>query len=186
MGPQREPEKINTQTLHLSLLSEGGPGVTCAFGESLAQAAAVCLETQAHSPGTALSIDGDFEGAVSLLWNRVTNQMRRTLADIQEATELGACGVAILLIESLTSLRVMERACKGTGFDYWLGTEDSSGALFQGKKRLEVSGILRGDEARLRARVKEKLRQTDQSASVLPAVVVVVEFSTPRSRLVER
>ena len=51
---------------------------------------------------------------------------------------------------------------------------------------VKVSGILRGNETRLRARVNEKLKQTDQSAGVLPAVVVVVEFSTPRSRMVEK
>lgn len=68
-----------------------------------------------------------------------------------------------------------------------MGSGDDTGELFQGKKRLEVSGILRGNEATLRARVQQKLRQTDRSDVVgLPAVVVVVEFSAPRSRVVEK
>jgi hypothetical protein len=48
---------------------------------------------------------------------------------------------AILLMRALTGYTVIERSRKGTGFDWWLGTEDN---LFQGKVRLEVSGILRG------------------------------------------
>ena len=187
VGQKKKPENIETEKIHLSMLGKGSPGITSEIGESLAQAAAVCLEDQKHSPGTELSIDGDFCGVFLLLWDAVTNQMRMSLADMQEATELGACGVAVLLVEKLTSLRVVQRAYKGTGFDYWLGSEDDIGELFQGKKRLEVSGILRGNESTLRARVLKKLIQTDQSDDMgLPAVVVVVEFSAPRSRVVNK
>lgn len=115
---KKELEKTKTEAIHLNQLSKGSPGITSAIGESLAQAAAVCLEDQEHSPGTELIIDGDFRKVFLLLWNGVTNQMRRSLADMQEATELGACGVAVLLVEKLTQLRVALRAYKGTGFDY--------------------------------------------------------------------
>ena len=68
-----------------------------------------------------------------------------------------------------------------------MGTEGDVGELFQGKKRLEVSGILRGNEANLKARVKEKVRQTNRSDQIgLPAIVVVVEFSSPRSRVIKK
>jgi hypothetical protein len=184
---RKETEKFKAEEIHLNILRKGSKGVTSAIGESLAQAAAVCLEDQEHSPGTELRIDGDFSGVFFLLWDCVSNQIRRSLADMQEATEWGACGVAILLVEKLTSLRVVQRSYKGTGFDYWLGKEDDIEELFQGKKRLEASGILRGTEATIRARVKKKLMQTDQSDGIgLPALVVVVEFSAPRSRLVEK
>lgn len=39
------------QSLPLSRLKEGTPGITAAVGEALAQAAAVCLEDQEHSSG---------------------------------------------------------------------------------------------------------------------------------------
>ncbi len=182
-----ELEKTERQEINLNRLSAGSLGITSAIGETLAQAAAVCLEDQEHSPGAKLSIDGDFEEVFLLLWNSVTGQMKSSLADMQEATELGACGVAVLLVEKLTSLRVVERARKGTGFDYWLGGEDDIDELFQGKKRLEVSGILRGNVTTLQARTQRKVRQTDRSDYLgLPAVVVVVEFSAPRSRIVNK
>jgi hypothetical protein len=46
----------------------------------------------------------------------------------------------------LTDYTIVERACKGTGFDYWLGDEDDD--LFQWKARLEISGILKGTKKR--------------------------------------
>ena len=70
--------------------------------------------------------------------------MRRTHNDLQDATEAGACGLAILLVQLFVGYTVVERSVKGTGFDYWLGSEND--ALFQNKARLEASGILRGDQ----------------------------------------
>jgi hypothetical protein len=92
--------------------------------------------------------------------------------------------VAILLIRALTGYTVVERSRKGTGFDWWLGTDDN---LFQGKARLEVSGILRGTRRRINSRIKARLAQTSQSDNLaVTAYVVVVEFGTPRAKVVQR
>jgi hypothetical protein len=92
--------------------------------------------------------------------------------------------VAILLIRALTGYTVIERSRKGTGFDWWLGAEDN---LFQGKARLEVSGILRGTTRRIDSRIKARMGQTRQSDQLaLMAYVVVVEFGTPRAKVVQR
>ncbi len=112
--------------------------------------------------------------------------MHRCWADDQEATEFGACGIAALLIHEFTDLTVTERSVKGTGFDYWLGTKSSEAPLFQEKARLEVSGIRNGDDFALRRRVKEKTEQTKRLDGTLPAYIIVVEFSTPRSQTVKR
>ena len=104
--------------------------------------------------------------------------------DLEEATQQGAYAVAILLIRALTGYTVIERSRKGTGFDWWLGTEDN---LFQGKARLEVSGILRGTMRRINSRIKARMDQTRQSDKLaLTAYVVVVEFGTPRAKVVQR
>jgi hypothetical protein len=92
--------------------------------------------------------------------------------------------VAILLIRALTGYTVIERWRKGTGFDGWPGTEDN---LFQGKARLEVSGILRGTWRRINDRIKARTGQTRQSDEFAwTADVVVVEFGTPRAKAVPR
>jgi hypothetical protein len=88
----------------------------------------------------------------------------------------------VLIIENLTPLTVVQRSYKGPGFDFWLG-EKNDDELFQGKKRLEVSGILKGDEKTIDYRIKSKLKQTERSDGVLPAYAIVVEFSIPRSRI---
>ncbi|MEB3337992.1 MAG: hypothetical protein VKJ46_11045, partial [Leptolyngbyaceae bacterium] len=83
----------------------------------------------------------------------------------------------------LTNLTVIERSRKGTGFDYWLGIQDSASILpFQRMARLEVSGIRKGHQGQINARVKQKTEQTRPSdAQGLPAYIIVVEFSRPIS-----
>lgn len=83
----------------------------------------------------------------------------------------------------LTDLTIIERSRKGTGFDYWLGNQDSTAILpFQHMARLEVSGIRKGNQSQINARVKQKTEQTGASdAEGLPAYIIVVEFSRPIS-----
>jgi hypothetical protein len=76
----------------------------------------------------------------------------------------------------------VQRAFKGGGFDYWLGTVDED-RPFQNLARLEISGIRRGNRRQIAARVKEKSEQVRRSDGALPAYVVVVEFSAPAARV---
>lgn len=179
-------DKAVIKEIHLNTLLNETPGITRAVGETFAEAAAVCLEDQRHRSGIAMNVDGDFTGAFSIAWEETTAQMRRCWADMQFATEVGAYGIAVLLVQELTELTVVERARKGTGFDFWLGNKGDSGRLFQGKERLEVSGILSGEETIVRSRVRQKLGQTNRSDGKLPALIIVVEFSKPRSRVVNK
>jgi len=99
-----------------------------------------------------------------------------------------AYGIAALLMPYLTGLTVIERSIKGTsfGFDFWLGSIDDPNSLFQRKARLEVSGIRRGSESIIKSRVKMKLEQISPSDTLSPGYVCVVEFGTPRTRIVEK
>lgn len=85
-------------------------------------------------------------------------------------------GIAVLLAQKEIGYTVIERSRIGTGFDYWLGKESN---LFQKKARLEISGILRGSNSDVKARIRQKLKQTNRSDGVLPAYVIVVEFGHP-------
>jgi hypothetical protein len=75
---------------------------------------------------------------------------------------------------------IIERSRKGTGFDYWLGEKDS--VLFQKIARLEVSGILQGDDTAMMNRYNAKVIQTEQSDdTALPAYISIIEFSRPKA-----
>ena len=111
--------------------------------------------------------------------------MRRAYEDLERATELGAYGVAILLIRDQTGLTAIRQSRKGTGFDYWLGPDGADDQLvFQDAARLEVSGILSGTDSQFLTRVKQKLKQTEASDSTgLTAYACVVEFSRPQAEM---
>ena len=178
------PEKDATP-LVLDGLAHGFPHIPSEGGAMLAQAAVVCLDHEGHTSGVQLMVDGFSTDTFSLSWSEeVTEAKRRFWNDLEDATQQGAYAVAILLIRALTGYTVIERSRKGTGFDWWLGTDDN---LFQGKARLEVSGILRGTTRRINSRIKARTGQTRQSDYLdLTAYVVVVEFGTPRAKVVQR
>jgi hypothetical protein len=149
----------------------------------MADAAALCLADQGHGSEVILRVSGEFRTTYQLHRPDVTDPMRGTY-DLEEATELGACGMAILMMRDQTGLTV-QRAFRGEGFDYWRGNIDEQ-RPFQQMARLEVSGIRHGDRRRVTARVKEKLVQVGSSEGTLAGYVVVVEFSAPQARVEKR
>jgi len=171
--------------LRLNDLVEGMPAITPAFGQYLAEAGAVCMESQGHMQGQLLTVRGSHSGSYSVSWPDVTEQIRRCLNDPEVATEHGAVGIAVLLTKKLLGYTVIQRSRKGTGFDYWLG--DDTELPFQNKARLEVSGIRNGDSSIVRSRVRQKRRQTDTSDETrLPAHIVVVEFGKPIAEMEQK
>jgi hypothetical protein len=178
---QAEPKKVLNveENMSLAALAEGMPGLTAASGRRLAEAAAVCLEDRKHQTGVRLSRSGLMGDDLYLEWLPVDEQNRRCYADMQEATEWGACGVAILVVRQVTGLVVVDRSKKGTGFDYWLGETDYDGLPFQGTSRLEVSGILAGTKTQIESRIKQKRDQMAPTDHIAPGYVAVIEFGTP-------
>jgi len=117
--------------------------------------------------------------------------MRRSWKDLQEATEYGAVAIAILLVINCTEYTIIERAVKGTGFDYWLLEDafyDEEEIFPSGTARLEVSGIIHAEkDSEIRARVREKKKQTEVSDDRrLPALIIVTEFSRPETHMVRK
>ena len=170
--------------LDLSDLAQGFPGITPAVGEGLAQAGGACLESQDHDEGVELRVRGSRTNAYSLRWPEVTEQVIRCFNDPLEATEDGAAGVAILLAKREIGYEVVECSRRGTGFDYWIG--DEADLPFEGKARLEVSGIRSGTDSQIRARVRQKLVQIEQSGNFPAGWVIVVEFGRPLAEVREQ
>lgn len=178
------------RNLVLEQLRDKIPKFTNTFGNFMAESGAVCFESSEHQNGTKLAVhvsfeDENFDVEYNVYWQCVTEQMLHSHGDPEVATEYGAYGVAILLILSLTDYTVIERSRKGTGFDFWLAKKDD--ILFQKAARLEVSGILNGDSNTIKARINAKLNQVRRSDDLgLPAYIVVVEFSSPLSQVIQR
>jgi hypothetical protein len=172
--------------LDLARIAASMPLLLPELAVAMGWAAAVNLEESGHRPGILLEVDGSVRRAFTLAWPVLRPDAFRSWADPDESTEHGACAIAALLVEALTDLTMIERARKGTGFDYWLGRRDDAAPLFQNKTRLEVSGIRQGDAAEVRRRERQKLAQVarleTEHTGRLPVIVVVVEFGTPRSR----
>ena len=155
------------------------PGISRAKGNELAEAGAVCLESQGHTRGAYLTVRNGANNSYRLDWPPVTDQARRTWNDDDEATEDGAAGIAVLLASRKIGYAVVLRSRKGTGFDYWLGED-----VLDFKARMEVSGIRNGNDSQVRARVQEKLRQMNRSNALgLPAYAIVVEFGRPLAEI---
>jgi len=177
-----------TETLDLNALGEtpGMPGLTPSAGQYLVDGAAVCLDLCNHCVPITLSVTGWRAREYDVICPEVTDQKQRTHNDHQEATEIGACAVAISVIHDLTGFAVVERSRKGTGIDYWLG--DDNPYPIQRKARLEVSGILRETpENSVDERMRRKCSQIEQSDHTrLEAFVVVVEFGHPMAKVVKR
>jgi hypothetical protein len=172
-------------SLTLEDLSADFPHIPPECGTVLVQSAVLSLEGQDHKSGTLLTVEGSFNTTFQLLWSMdVTEAMRRYWNDPDEAAEQEAYALALLLLRALAGLTVLERSRKGTGFDWWLASEDN---LFQVTARLEVSGIMTGSPRRVNRRLKERVEQTERSdPSGLTAFIAVVEFGRPMARVVRR
>ena len=178
--PQQQP-------LDLRLLGvpPGLPALTPALGMAYAEAAAVCFAYHGHRSGTCVDVRGIKNCRYRVKFPKVTAQVKRSHNDLGYATEDGAYAMAICLAMEITGTTVVLQARKGTGFDYWLGERDD--ALFQNTSRLEVSGILDGEDSEISTRLKRKQQQTQKSdATGLPAYVCVVEFGKPESYFTKR
>lgn len=169
-------------TLDLEQLRTGIMGLTPEFGSFCLQACTVCLEHSNHTSGVTMAMDGVTSEQATLNWaSSVDSRVQRNWSDTDEAAEYAATGVAILLSQELTTFTCIERSKKGTGFDYWIGDENSTG-LFQRKARLEISGIFKASIANtLQSRLRQKEKQTSKSSYLgMNAVICVTEFSNPQ------
>ena len=170
-------------TIQLSDIRMGTPGITPVEGANLYENSIVALHNSGHVSPVTLRMEGLRTEPFSLAWDDVfDDQMRRTYADEQSVTERATIAVSVMLALRTTPYTVIERSRRGTGFDYMLGHSDDP--FFRAKARLEVSGIMHEtDSNTLARRFEQKCAQTNRSAATrLPAYVSVVEFSTPKAK----
>jgi hypothetical protein len=170
--------------LKLQELEAGMPALTPHCGGLMAEAAAVCFEERSHTTGVVIGVRCVDAKQFSVHWPKVTEQQRLTYNDLQWATEMGAYGVALLVVKAVTGKKAIERSKKGPGFDYWVGDADDNEMIFSKKARLEVSGILNGTDSEIAGRLKIKNAQVMVSSHLgIPAYVAIIEFGQPKAHL---
>lgn len=182
LGPQMDERRLS-----FDRLLKGELGLSPNGAGYFADAASYCLYLNNHPNPVNLVLSGDLSFSATLKWSSVCDDHARTHADLQEAAEYGACAIGIVIALQLTGLSGVERSVKGTGIDFWLVDDSDERGIFQHSARLEASGIFRGTDATIKARVSQKLAQTKPTDGFgLPAYVAVVEFSSPEARFIAK
>lgn len=169
-------------SLNLTDIKKGLPGIHV---DSCAHYYTACMATlhrSGHQDGVILQLNGDRKDNIPLQWEDYFDDcIDRTWKEINYCTDHAAVCVSCMLAINETEYTIVERSCKGDGFDYWLGKKED--LLFGRVARLEISGILKESSTNtVEKRLKLKIKQTEQSdSSCLPAYISIVEFSEPKA-----
>ena len=177
------PNNPEHKALSVLPLNPGNSALLESLAGYMGACAAVCLDRGRHQSGVPMAVEGDYNATFRLTWESLTEKHRRSCADLQEATEYGAYGLAILVVRETTGKTFVQRSAKGPGFDFWIGDEEDSELPFQGLVRLEVSGILSGDGRDIKSRARVKRTQVGPSDDLGPSYIAIVEFGRPLTRL---
>ena len=94
-----------------------------------------------------------------------------------DTTEFGAYGVCLAAVELEHGLVAVRRAETQTGADWYVGPVGSTAEDLETCFRLEVSGVDSGNRGDVKARLKQKVKQTRKGKSNLPAIASVAGFS---------
>jgi hypothetical protein len=169
----------------LHLRHHVGKGSTDAYME----AALVCTARYHEAGWVTWSVQHNEEAGIeyAVAHRRPTAAQLRSGRNRDDATELGACAMALAASDRHLGLVALSRAEGLTGSDFYLvpSTSDVSSDpeldLFrEDRVRLEVSGISDDDVRVMEARVRQKVLQARAGHSPLPAIVGVVGFRTAR------
>ena len=114
-------------------------------------------------------------------WEACDDRLKGAWANEIDATEAGAYGLSLAAAEIGRGLLAIRRAETSTGADYYVAPKGTPADDLEGWLRLEVSGVDKGDETLVKARLRRKLEQARAGESNLPALAAVVGF---RARLI--
>jgi hypothetical protein len=167
-------------------LKRGELGISSVGGAYLAEAAEFCLQHHSHLKPVLIHLTGHLRDSASLEWGEHIDakSLSRTHGDLKRAVEDGAYGIAIVLATGTTGIPSAMKSPQSTGFDYWLTSGDERNFF---EARLEVSGLLKGNQAEIAQREKKKIKTTGRSDDTqLPAYIFIVEFGAPEARIMKR
>ncbi len=161
--------------LPLKRLADRHIGLTPELAASYLQAAQVCLDIH-HLPPAEFTIrDGSSEALAMVEWEPSDERLRWAWANQNDATENGAYACALAAVELTRGLVAVRRAETTTGADFYIVPIGKQPADLKEWIRLEISGT-HLEEADVRTRLRQKIRQAARGQSSLPAIAMVVGF----------
>jgi hypothetical protein len=166
--------------LELTDLHSQHPGIPASVAGFYAVAAAVCLQRHHTSPRAISVALGDHEDSYQAAWREPDADELRSFGDKTDTTCFGAYTVALAAAFAHLGQKAIGRAGVGTGADWLLLPLDDEVDEWYLENphlaRLEVSGADEADPARLHSRLRQKVRQTQDGSSDVPAYAAVVVF----------
>jgi hypothetical protein len=153
-----------------------------------AASAAICMERHRTSPTIwSVQFDGNASAEYEVAWQTPTDEDRRSYNNDEEATELGACGIALAAVEAHLGLVALSRAEPRSGVDFYLLAPHPDRFVglaydfdYPGLVGLEVSGINRDTDATMGSRLRAKIQQVRRGSSPYRAIAGVVGFLRAR------
>lgn len=147
----------------------------------------ICLNYNNYRTNVLMSVNHKRKDRdACIVWDgEVTEILKKQYGDLVKATDHAACAIALLLLRELTDYTGIEQSSIGTTIDYYLAPQNQDDTLiFNHAARLEVSGILQeSKDNTVNDRINSKIRRLKRGDD-LPTIIIVVEFSNPRSRVV--
>lgn len=169
--PNAEKPKLFVEKLH-----ERHAGLTASISGTYFEAACVCFDRHHESP---VDVEIQCKNGVAVRefpFVPPSDRERNAHANVIDATEQGAYGVSLAAVEEMESLVAIRRAETLTGADWYLGPPGTSANDLESCYRLEVSGTDTGTASMIEARLRQKVQQTRNGKSNLPAIASVVGF----------
>jgi|GEM_PF-4296915 len=152
--------------------------------------AMICLDSQGHKRGVCLTVVFDGQTtAYDVTWEEdISERIKNSITDLVDAVEKSALAFTFLIMKDCTGMEIVKQAKRKSGFDYFLLDNNADDRLiFQGGKtaRLEVTGILCGDNSDVESRFQEKFKRAlkYQQFKTMPIYVCVVEHSEPKAEV---
>ncbi len=126
-------------------------------------------------PPTSLTVQRERESLpATISWNAPTQEMIEGYGNIKDATEDGACALAIAAVYATDRFIVKRRLQQGSGADFMMVKEGEADESFT---KLEVSGMATLHSAQ--TRLRQKIAQVSSGTVQRPGVAVVVKFPNP-------
>lgn len=168
---------MRKRTLRLHDLHLRHLGVSQGISIAYSEAASVCLSRHHASP-IDMVVERQLSNVMSASWVPPTAALQAAWANETDTTEAGAYCVALAAVEECDGLLAISRAETKSGADYYLAPDGGEADDLESTRRLEVSGMNFGTEAKLRQRLAQKLQQAKSGKSNTPAIAAVVCFET--------
>jgi hypothetical protein len=163
-------------TLKLNSLHERHSGLTPALSDTFYEAASVCLNRHHKSPvEIEILRNGEKTKRITQFQEPDARAINAWANDI-DTTETGAYGVCLAAVEAEEQMVAVKRAETLSGADWYVAPVGTEPDDLESCFRLEISGIDAGNRSAVSSRLLQKVNQTRQGASNLPAIASVVGF----------